>query len=208
MSLSVNPKVVDLSHYDDVQDGFAGAVEMGIRGVINKVTEDYSSHDHSFEWRREPAAKAGLLFGAYHFLRPTRIQQQADWFLQNCGDTTGLLLALDHEDANVPLKDAQYWLQAVHDKVGRWPILYSGHLIKEQLMGTGDPFWGQIRLWLAQYSSHPVWPAAWAKPWLWQFTGDGHGPPPHNVPGIVIAGGCDINSFDGTDAELAEQWVQ
>ena len=31
--------VIDLSHWDDVQDGFAGTVKMGVLGVINKVTE-------------------------------------------------------------------------------------------------------------------------------------------------------------------------
>ena len=44
--------VVDLSHWDDVQDGFAGTVRMGVLGVINKVTEGSGYVDPSFGWRR------------------------------------------------------------------------------------------------------------------------------------------------------------
>ena len=204
---SIVPKVVDLSHWDDVQDGLAGAKAFGIRGVINKVTEGLGGEDHSFSWRRAPAAKQGLLYGAYHFIRPGRILQQVDWFLSRIGDTTDLLLALDHEDPNVPLSDAQLWMQAVHDKVGRWPVLYSGFLIKEQLRASDHPFWSNIKLWLSHYSDKPTWPNAWKTPWLWQYSGDGLGPTPHNVPGIVCGRGIDMNSFSGTDDELAAQWA-
>ena len=38
MTIRINPEIVDLSHYDDVKDAFAGAVKFGIRGVINKLT--------------------------------------------------------------------------------------------------------------------------------------------------------------------------
>ena len=207
MTLPIIPKVVDLSHYDDVQDAFKGAVTFGIKGAINKVTEGYGGHDASFVWRRKPAADAGLLYGAYHFLRPGRIAQQAEWFLDNVGDTTNLLLALDHEDPSVPLSDAQLWMQAVHAKVGRWPVLYSGFLVKEQLDAVTNPFWSQVRLWLAQYSNRPTWPREWAAPWLWQYSSDGSGPSPHGVPGISPLTKLDMNSFQGSDAELAQQWA-
>lgn len=203
------PRVVDLSHYDDVQDKFAGAKAFGIWGVINKVTESVSVRDKSFDWRRGPAKEAGLLYGAYHFLRPGRIEQQATWFLQNVGDPTGLLLALDHEDKRVPLSDARHWMEAVHSTVGRWPILYSGNVVKEQLGNTIDPFWANIKLWLAQYGANPKWPKTWQAPFLIQYTGDGVGPAPHNVPGIVIHGnaGIDINHYAGTLDQLTQEWT-
>lgn len=206
------PRVVDLSHYDNVQDAFAGAVRFGIWGVINKVTEGFGSVDASFDWRRKPAADAGLLYGGYHFLHPGRIQQQADWFLQHVGDPTGLLLALDHEDENgshASPDEVKQWLRAIHDAVGRWPWLYSGSLIREQLAGqTSDPFWRQIRLWLPQYGPAPFSPPAFEDALLWQYTGDGAGQLPHNVPGITISGkGIDINHFAGTRDELAAIWA-
>jgi hypothetical protein len=45
----------------------------------------------------------------------------------------------------------------------------------------------------------------WAQPTLWQFTGDGIGPAPHTLPGIVTKG-IDINSFDGTRDDLVAAW--
>lgn len=207
--MTIIPRVVDLSHYDDVQDAFAGAKHSGIWGVINKVTESVGVVDASFGWRRQPAQNAGMRFGAYHFLRPGRIQQQADWFLSHCGNLNGLLLALDHEDRNVPLSDARAWLGIVHDKTGRWPKLYSGFLIKEQLGQHKDPFWNNIDLWLAQYAKAPTCPPQWKTPWLWQYTGDGTGPTPHNIPGIVVHGGkgIDINHFAGTLDDLTAKWA-
>src|SRR5882757_5299544 len=206
---TINPRVVDLSHWDDVQDKFAGAVKFGIWGVINKTTQYVGNHDKSFDWRRKPAADAGLLYGAYHFLRAGRIQEQAEWFLHNIGDPTGLLIAVDHERENdkgepATLAELKQWLTYVHGKIGRWPWLYSGNVIKEQLGISTDPFWKQIKLWLPQYSNEPVWPRAFDRVSLWQYTGDGRGLAPHNVPGIVIHGkGIDINHFAGTREELA-----
>lgn len=206
--MNIHPKVIDLSHWDDVEDKFAGAVHAGMKGIINKVTEGYGSVDHSFGWRRQPAKDAGLLYGAYHFLRPGQIPRQVDWFLQHVGDPAGLLLALDHEDRNVPLAGAQLFCQLLHNKLGRWPKLYSGFLIKEQINHADEHFWKQIPLWLSHYNEKPVWPHIWAKPWLWQYTGDGSGPRPHGVPGILPAFRLDMNSYDGTDAQLAQEWAE
>lgn len=211
--MQINPKVTDLSHYDDVTDKFAGAVRFGIKGVINKVTEGRGNTDASFNWRRQPAKDAGLLYGAYHFIRPGYVQQQADWFLQHIGDAGDLLIALDHEDRNVTLSQAQQWMGLVHSRLGRWPILYSGFLIKEQISqydpnGAVVAFWKQRRLWLSHYNPNPSWPHIWALPWLWQYTGDGNGPSPHTVPGILPGGKLDINSYIGGDAQLTQEWLQ
>lgn len=209
--MKIIPRVVDLSHWDDVQDAFAGAVGAGIWGVINKVTESVGSHDKSFEWRRKPAADAGLLYGAYHFLRPGRIADQAKFFLDHIGDPSGLLLALDYEDAGVPLKDAKAWLEAVHDKVGRWPKFYFGGEVRDKLSRNSkdNKFWASLDLWHPQYGPAPnKCPAQWPEPWLWQYTGDGLGPNPHNIKGIKIAGkGIDINHFAGTLDQLKERWA-
>jgi lysozyme len=203
----VHPKVIDLSHWDDVEDHFVGAVRSGIKGVINKVTEGYGGRDASFGWRRQPAKDAGLLYGAYHFIRPGPVPRQVDWFLQSVGDPAGLLLALDHEDRNVPLANAQLFCQIIYNKLGRWPKLYSGFLIKEQINHANETFWKQIPLWLSHYNANPTWPHIWAKPWLWQYTGDGIGPGPHGVPGITPSSKLDMNSYDGSDTQLAQEWA-
>jgi GH25 family lysozyme M1 (1,4-beta-N-acetylmuramidase) len=73
-----------------------------------------------------------------------------------------------------------------------------------------DARFAQTRLWLAAYDTKPDWPRQiWPKYWAWQFTGDGNGPGPKQIPGIILPGskGIDINSYDGTDDTLAAEWA-
>ena len=56
---------------------------------------------------------------------------------------------------------------------------------------------------LTDYNRHPL---PWEKAWLWQYTGDGVGPLPHNVPGI--GRNMDINHYAGSDEELAARWAR
>lgn len=212
--MNINPKVVDISHYDDVEYangewiGFKKLRAAGYVGVINKVTQGRGMIDVSYRRRREGALDAGLLWGAYHYLDGSDPAQQATHFLAEARPDFRTLIALDHEQRGVPLSAAERFCRTVYAAIGRYPFLYSGFLIKEQMPSDGmDDFWQQIPLWLSHYSSTPKWPSCWKKPTLWQFTGDGVGPGPHQVPGISIPGGCDINSFDGTDDELAKVWA-
>jgi len=207
--MKINPLVVDLSHYDRISS-LLQAKKAGIVGVIHKATEGPGMVDTFYARRRDPVREHGVLFGAYHFLRPGSVAMQVAHFLSVVGDDPKALLALDHEDPKVPLENAVEFLQRVYADIKRWPILYSGFLLKEQIeKHGGPPDWGPIRLWLAHYNEHPSWPNHWKQPFLWQFTGDGEGPRPHNIPGIVIEGsaGIDINSYAGTADELAKEWV-
>lgn len=200
--------VIDLSHWDDVTDAFAGTKRMGVLGVINKVTEARNYVDPSFNWRRAPAARAGLLYGAYHFLRPGDPAAQAGYFLDHVGDPKGLRLALDHEDPNVSVDSARKFLEAVHRRIGWWCHYYSYQsFILDRESQYDRTFWARIPLWLAAYNMNPKWPQRIWPHWdTWQFTGDGNGPLPHQVPGIRIAGGCDINQAYDRDA-LAAKWA-
>jgi GH25 family lysozyme M1 (1,4-beta-N-acetylmuramidase) len=53
--MKFNPVIVDLSHFDDVQDWNA-VKKFGILGVINKATEGLGMIDKTFSIRRKPAA--------------------------------------------------------------------------------------------------------------------------------------------------------
>ena len=207
--MEFNPVIVDLSHFDNVQDWNA-VKKFGILGVINKATEGLGMIDKTFSIRRKPVADHGLLYGAYHFMRPGDPAAQADHFLEvvnSVDDPEDLLLALDHEDRNVPLANAKQFLARVQEQAGRRAVLYSGFLIKEQLGDNRDAFLAQHRLWLAQFSSNPVCPLNWEQPWIIQFTGDGQGPGPHQVPGIVIEGGIDLDHYGGSPEQLKAEWV-
>jgi lysozyme len=207
--MDFNPVIVDLSHFDDVQDWDA-VKRFGILGVINKATEGRGMADKTYSIRRQPARDHDILYGGYHFMRPGDPIVQADHFLDVALDVDHpdeVLLALDHEDRGVPLKDAKKWLQRVLDKTGRRAIFYSGFLIKEQLGDSRDTLLAQHRLWLSHFSSRPKCPKNWAAPWIIQFTGDGVGPEPHKVPGIKIPGGIDLNHYGDTPENLKAEWV-
>jgi hypothetical protein len=207
--MQFNPVVVDLSRFDDVQDWDA-VKRYGILGVINKTTEGPGLIDHTFAARRRPVRERGIHYGGYHILRPGNPVHQADHFLDVALDVAHpdeVLLALDHEDRRVPLDDVKRFLRRVLDRTGRHAVLCSGFLIKEQLGDGHDPFLARHRLWLSHFSARPVCPPNWGAPWIIQFTGDDQGPLPHNVPGISIPGGIDLNHYGGTAQELGEEWA-
>lgn len=204
----INPRVIDISHYDRiVGNGFKDVRAFGIVGVIHKASEGTGVVDAPYAARRKDAVAAGLLWGAYHFLRPGHVQEQVDLFLRAAQPDAQTLLALDYEVNPPSLSDARTFVELVEAKSDRSVVVYSGNTLKEALGNHVDPWWGARRLWLAQYAAHPVVQVSWKKPWLWQFTGDGSGPTPHQVPGIQIEGGLDISSWDGTDDELRAQWA-
>jgi hypothetical protein len=153
------------------------------------------------------AKDARLLWGAYHFIRPVDTSKQVDLFLRTSQPDQDTLLALDYEVDSVSLDQAREFIEQVESRVGRSVVLYSGNTIKEKLGNRVDPWWGAHRLWLAQYGTSPRVPPSWTKAWLWQYTGDGQGPSPHQVPGIQGDGGIDISHWDGTDDELRAQWA-
>lgn len=191
--------VIDLSHHNVVEDWHAIAAA-DIVGVIHKCTEGASYIDGQYAMRRPAAREAGLLWGAYHFLRPGSMEEQAEHFLSEARYDGETLLAIDHEDAGVPLHDLESILDIITGQTGQRPVIYSGHVLKEQLgMVTVNHPLGAYRLWLAHYSEEPTWPAAWERPWLWQYSETG------NVPGVVPP--TDENSYERTDEELIAEWT-
>ena len=143
--MDFNPVVIDLSHHNDVRDWNA-VKTFGILGVINKATEGNSFVDKTLAIREKPVRDHDILYGAYHYLRPGDPVEQADFFLKAVNSLSHpeeMLLALDHEDRDVPLEDAKAFLARILEKTGRRAILYSGFLIKEQLRDDADAFLAQ-----------------------------------------------------------------
>jgi GH25 family lysozyme M1 (1,4-beta-N-acetylmuramidase) len=152
-------------NHNDVAD-FGKVKASGIAGIIHKATEATGFADNMYVVRRGHAMNAGLLWGAYHFLRPVSIPAQVDFFLKIAAPDNMTLLAVDHEDERIPLINAKEFLLRVEDAVGRRAVLYSGFLIKEQLDDRMDVYLGAHRLWLAQYGPRPVTPRNWSSAWL------------------------------------------
>lgn len=209
-------KVLDLSHHNDGPRGgpidFAAIAAFGVRGIIHKASQGTANVDRMYAIRRPAAIAAGCLWGAYHFADGSDPQAQARHFLEAAAPDDQTLMALDYEpngQSTMDLEGARAFLEVLDRELGRKAVIYSGNLIKETLEDDDDGFFGSHRLWLAQYGNNPKWPAAWSAPWLHQFSGDGVNNHGIIVPGInaAIAGKVDMNSFAGSDDELAASWA-
>lgn len=198
--------IVDISHHNGHPD-FAQAAESGIVGVIHKATQGLAYQDPKYATNRQKALDAGLLWGAYHFGIGGVGAGQADFFLDTVNPEPDTLLVLDFEPntqgATMSLDDARAFVSEVNAKMGRYPGLYSGSLIKQQLGNNNDPILAQCFFWLAQYGPNAAVPPNWPTWTLWQYTDGNVGPQPHTVPGI---GNCDRDKFNGDLDDLRKLW--
>ena len=220
------PRVVDLFHgdvlYSDVHKtdpvaDFTAMAQAGIWGLIHKATQGLGVSDPAYAARTKSAHIAGLKTGAYHFNTGDTAQGQVNHFFDVAQPDDDTLMCLDFEDNNISpmsLQLAIEFLALADQKLGRPVWLYGGNRPKELLADASEEarqFIGARPLWLCQYASAPIMadynhkPLPWADWTLWQFTGDGVGPLPHSLPGI-ISQGIDINTFAGTRDELAIIW--
>ena len=197
--------VIDISHHNSNPD-FQQAAAAGIVGVIHKATEGLTFQDSMYLTNRQKALDAGLLWGAYHFGDAADGSAQAEFFLQVADPSPGTLLVLDFEpngDSTMSLDQARDFVTQVNAKVGRFPGLYSGSLIKETLGDGSDSILAQCFFWLAEYGSTAVVPQNWPTWTLWQYTDGTNGPEPHSVTGI---GNCDRDKFNGDLEGLKKLW--
>jgi lysozyme len=224
--VKINPLVIDISHHNTGTNSkrpadidFKPAWEFGIRGVIHKASEGTYSTDKTYAARRQAAAKAGMLWGAYHFCSGDPVTAQVAAFVTKAAPDANTLMVLDYEEnfgrhGNMGITAAIYFMRELEDKIGRPCAIYSGNWLKEsigKLRGINLDYMLAHRLWLCHYTRSgraPTLPKWFSKYWLWQYTGDGAGNPPHNVPGIIAGNaGLDINHYDGTALQLAQEWA-
>lgn len=199
--------VVDISHHNGNVD-LQRAQQDGIVGVFHKATQGNGMADGMYIPNRQKAKAAGLLWGAYHFGTKSDGATQADFFLSKANADDQTLLVLDYEpngNSTMTLDQARAFVTRVKQVTGRFPGLYSGSLIKDQLGGKPvDSTLSQCFLWLAQYGPQPKnIPQTWTTWTFWQYTDGVAGPSPHSVNGI---GACDRDQFNGTIDQLKQLW--
>jgi lysozyme len=213
MVTAMTPRVIDISHHNTIEDLKATAAA-GVWGVIHKASQGRGYQDPDYTARRRLATAAGLLWGAYHFGTADDVEGQVENFLEAAQPDSKTLLALDFEDnrlSNMSVQQAVAFLHLVEQRTGRKAVIYSGNRLKESIGALSPMERGYLlshRLWLCQYGPKAVLPKGFSAYWLWQWTGDGVGMSPHNVPGVIAGnGGLDLNAFAGGRAELAASWV-
>ncbi len=223
----MQPRVVDLYHGDvmfaevhrtDPVADYHALAQAGIWGLIHKATQGLGVNDAAYATRTKYARLAGLLTGSYHFNTGDTVQGQINHFFDATHPDAQTMMALDFEDnraSQMTLSQAVQFLELGDERLGRPLWIYSGNRIKELIVNASAEvraFFAKRKFWLCEYgpvakmvdSAGKALP--WAKPALWQFTGDGIGSQPHMLPGIVTKG-IDINSYVGTVDQLRQDWV-
>lgn len=171
----------------------------------DEVQEDdwqYFDRDFPRNWRE--MAMAGLVRGAYHYAKPSKVgpAKSVTTFEEAITNAGGLLpgdlVCLDLEDPDVPPGHdltvwTAEWLDLATRVFGFKPVLYTGtyylneHDIEEQELG-------KYPLWLASYQlTVPPVPTGWPRLHFWQYSQDAH------TPGI---GKSLLDLFFGSKEEL------
>ena len=199
-------RVIDISHYENPID-FAKVAADGIVAIIAKATQGATWIDPAYADFKRAAARHNFLWGSYHFSTGADVNAQADHYISTVRLTDGELVCLDFEEnptgSSMSLKQARDFVSLMKERIGRYPVLYGGAWLKEQLHGKRDEVLSRCPLWVSQYSTKPILPPGWTKYALWQYTDGTSGPEPRVVNGI---GRCDRNQYNGTISQLRKVW--
>lgn len=219
--MTITPRVIDISHHNigPLKGGaidFGAVAAAGIWGVICKASEGAGYGDPTYDARRAAIKAAGLLHGAYHFNTGEAVKAQVDRFFDEAEPDESTCMVLDFEKQNVVAKGDMsvqqlvVFLHLIEARLGRKAKIYSGNRLRETIAKLGAEDRAYVtshKLWYCQYNTVAnKLPAGFPHYWIWQFTGDGLGAPPHSIAGVKGAG-IDLNTFDGTRDELAASWA-
>lgn len=129
-------RVIDVSHWQVPGDlDWKAAAAAGCVGAIIKFTQGIGGVDPAAREHSWNAYKADIpLLGGYHFGDGSDPAAQAKHFLDTMRadygpDLSGRLVMLDAEQnkPQMTVAQAEVFVTAVHDAIGRSPVLYMGH---------------------------------------------------------------------------------
>lgn len=193
--------VIDISHHNTITN-WKSVVSDGVVAVIHKATEGRTYRDKEYKGRKTKALNEGLLWGSYHFSSGSDPLYQVENYLTYADPQPSELICLDYEPsssgANMTYDQMVEFVELVHKELGRYPLIYGGHLLRDAVKGVGISILANCPLWYARYASSPFGvPTLWPTWTLWQYTDGNNGEQPHKVKGI---GNVDRDTFHGPDA--------
>jgi lysozyme len=193
--------IIDVSHWNEPVD-FRKVAGAGIVAVIAKASQGAGYTDPAYASFRKQAAAQGLLWGSYHFGTGDDAAAQVEHYLGTASPGDGDLVCLDFEPdphgASMTLGQARDFVGLFQQRTGRYPVLYGGYWLKQQLGHHADALLARCPLWLAQYAPAAVLPPGWKAYALWQFTDREQA-----LPGVRKV---DRDRFDGSDVALRRRW--
>ena len=198
--------IFDISHWQR-SPNLGAAKAAGFDAVIIKATQGVNVTDGTFSTNWEAAAVQQMLRGAYHFGEGASGIVQAEFFLNTVNPDANTFVALDYErnpnGESMSIQEAIEFVTHIHDKLGRWPVLYGGGNLKSDLRNQPCVALANCPLWLAQYGPTAVLPVGWTSWTLWQFSDDNFNKPATGVPGVSP---CDRDRYYGERDRLATEW--
>lgn len=222
--------VVNLSHYDAMRPDFETMRAQGIVGVIHEASYPRFVRDEKYSGRQQAAARAGLLWGAYHFADNTDPVRQANHLLDVVASSwrradpesrpKEVLLVLDFEPnrhypgGTMRVEQAVEFVDHIYRRTGKYPGLYGGENRLRQVLSSKKVTEAQRRvlgrcwLWVANYHYEPRSVPPWNHWTMWQYTGDGvcdlpRASFPKNIANIRNA---ERNMFRASAGELRTFW--
>jgi lysozyme len=225
--MPIVPNVADFSHWNPVN--FTQIKAAGIIGVVLKATQGTNSRDPVYKSRYAAAKQMGFLVGAYDFATGDPIPQNVASFLDcaNLAPEDAAVLDFENDDASQMTGDQAYqFIDMVNQKRGQACWIYGrsrfidpNPATKRPWIDPQNPKWIDMAkytpLWQSRYlgsqpadnnalfaATPPV--APWTANFGVQYTGDGVGPTPHQIPGLE--NGADLNVFLGTPAQIKAAW--
>jgi GH25 family lysozyme M1 (1,4-beta-N-acetylmuramidase) len=183
-------KGLDVSNYQG-SIVWSKVAHAGYRFAFGKATEGTGYVDKTYTTNRNGSEAAGLVFGGYHFARPTGATvasatasaiKQANHFLAVAGPQPGELPPVLDLEVTGGLPQSRLlvwtlaWLDQIYARTGIEPFLYTSPLFwKNQLGDSTAAASAGARLWIAHWTSNSK-PTVPAQNWdgsgwkFWQWT--------------------------------------
>jgi len=208
--------IVDVSRWQQ-NINFDKLKAAGITAVIHKATQGYTGKDPKFLSRQKICRDMGFLFGSYHFGTSANVEAQVKNYLSVIGENPDELMVIDFEPNGrdtMSLEQLREFVTLVHEKTGRYILIYSGSHIKDLLGYETDELLANCPLWISQYRfGAPNVPANWSTWTFHQYT-DGNAAVHKNKKGGLLyprvetpgIGYCDRNYFNGDVEQLKLIW--
>ena len=196
----------------------------GVRAVIHKVSEGTAAWQTTYQERRVEAKRRGFLWGGYHFTHGGDVAAQVNTFLDAARFSDDELIALDWEEGgprNMTMREAEDFCQHVFDQAGRYPVVYGGGLLRDQIQHANSAILSKCPLWYVQVQAYDrptnipaqVWHGGatlhqyWSQDLENKVPGIGAKWAPFGLPcNDIGCGGADRSRFFGTEEELRAAW--
>ncbi len=216
--IATNERIAAFIHKgsDGVSPPWKCAGAESIKALCTEKWRRYAVARELFHTRRALAKALGLKWGAYHLGRPGDPLEQARHFLDYAEPADDELVVIDIEEDDpekwMSLSDAEIFASYIHERLGRWPMLYTNGTTSKHIADNRDryPILSTLPLWYARYKPeiHGHFPKGnWDSYAIWQF-GSQHNCNDKSCLYRVKGAGndIDVNVVDMSVEELRAAW--